>query len=100
MTLQVVPVKGEKPGYEIIDAAINVIKNAGIRYEVCPFETVMEGEYDQLMEILKKAQEKCFETGAHSILSNIKIEWHHDRDASIDEKITKYRGKSGDEIPV
>jgi len=96
MTLQVIPMGSGSKTYGIIDEAIKVIQTSGIRYQVCPFETVLEGDYDKLMNVLKKAQEVCFKYGAESILTHIKIEWHRDRDASIDEKVSKYKGKTKD----
>ena len=50
----------------------------------------MEGEYDEIMKVVKAAQEVCLNTGAESLISNLKIEWHKGKDASMNEKTEKY----------
>ena len=37
----------------IIDEVIDYIKSTGLSYYVGPFETTIEGDYDQLMDIVK-----------------------------------------------
>jgi uncharacterized protein YqgV (UPF0045/DUF77 family) len=77
--------------YAIIDKAIEVIKNSGLTYLVCPFETVIEGTYEEVMKVVKQAQDICFENGAAEIITNLKIQRSSVKDVSIDDKIGKYR---------
>ena len=93
MSLQVIPLGSDLHPYDIVDDAIKVIQASGIAYEVGPFETVMEGDYETLMRVIRDAQEACFGSGATTVLSHIKIEWHQNRSASIDEKVRKYKGE-------
>ena len=77
--------------YHIVDAAIKVIQNSGVRYEVGPLETTLEGDdLDQLIEIAKSAHRACFEAGAGKVVTIIKI-----ADAlegtTIEGKVSKYR---------
>ena len=90
IAFQVIPQSKSREIYDIVDEAIDVISKSGMKYTVCPFETVMEGEYDEIMKVVKAAQEVCLNTGAESLISNLKIEWHKDKDASMNEKIEKY----------
>lgn len=39
----------------IVDQVIDYIKSTGLNYYVGPFETTIEGDYDQLMDIVKSA---------------------------------------------
>lgn len=55
IAIQVIPIAKNKDLYPLVDKAIEVIQQSGVKYQVCPFETVMEGRYDQLMEIVKKS---------------------------------------------
>ncbi|WP_070121661.1 MTH1187 family thiamine-binding protein [Bacillus marinisedimentorum] len=87
---QVLP-KGTENSYEVVDRAIEVVRQSGVKYEVGPMETVMEGELDQLLEIVKRAQDACVEAGASDIMTCIKIHYRPDRDVTIDEKVHKYR---------
>ena len=88
VSVQVLPLHPDP--YPIVDRAIEVIQNSGVKYEVGPLETTLEGELDQLLEIAKAAHRACFVEGVEKVVTLIKI-----ADAvtgtSIDEKVSKYR---------
>ncbi len=88
VALQVLPLVEDL--YPVVDRAIQVIAQSGVRYEVGPMETVMEGPLDKLLEVAKAAHLACFDAGARQVVSIIKI---GDRlgGTSIDEKVAKYR---------
>lgn len=91
LALQIVPLCEGKHPYQIIDKAIEVIANSGVRYEVGPMETVLEGGYEEVMRIAKKAQEACFQAGAGELVVNIKLHLRRDNDVTWEEKMEKYR---------
>ena len=60
--------------YRIVDAAIKTIQDSGVKYEVGPLETTLEGDdLDQLVEIAKSAHRACFQAGAGKVITIIKI---------------------------
>jgi Uncharacterized conserved protein len=89
IALQILPSSKTIHPYTLVDKAIEVIANSGLRYQVTPFETVMEGTYDEIMEIVKKAQEACYEAGADSLMTYVKVQTAK-QDVSIEDKIGKY----------
>lgn len=90
VSLQVLPVVEEKDLYRVVDKVIEYIESTGVKYEVGPMETTMEGELDKLLEIVKKAQEICVDNGAARVVSVVKIDYKPEG-VTIDEKISKYR---------
>jgi len=90
LAVQVLPQSKTVNTYDIVDKAIEVIQKSGIKHLVCPFETVLEGEYDEIMLIVKDLQEACFDAGAESLITNIKIQQSANKDVSIEDKIGKY----------
>ncbi|HBJ2622567.1 UNVERIFIED_ORG: hypothetical protein B2H98_10225 [Clostridium botulinum] len=90
VSLQVVPSVPEEMIYSVVDKVIEYIESTGVKYEVGPMETTMEGELEFLLEIVKKAQEICVEEGAARVISMIKIDYKRDG-VTMDEKIKKYR---------
>ena len=90
VALQILPKSDTKDAYSLVDKAIRVIHDSGVKYKVCPFETVMEGEYDQLMDIVKKVQDICFEQGADEMMVYIKIQRNKNKDVTIEDKMEKY----------
>jgi uncharacterized protein YqgV (UPF0045/DUF77 family) len=89
IALQILPSSSSIHPYALVDKAIEVIAASGLRYKVTPFETVMEGSYENIMEVVKQAQEACYEAGAESLMTYIKIQSSR-KDVSIDDKMGKY----------
>ena len=88
LAVQVVPMGGDL--FQIVDHAISAIAASGLPYEVGPLETVIEGRLDDLLDAAKAAHLACFEAGAESVMTYIKI-GDHIKGTSIDEKVAKYR---------
>jgi len=94
VAIQVLPdVQGEEV-IRIVDRVIDYIKNTGLNYHVGPFETTIEGDFDTLMEIVKKCQQICIEAGAPRVMSYVKIAYAPGEGVwSIDKKISKHNKK-------
>lgn len=92
LALQILPQVDSDKVYAVVDEAIAVIQASGVKYRVCPFETVMEGTYDQLMDIVKRTQEVCFKAGAGQLLVYVKIQNNQHADVAIEDKTGKYDG--------
>ncbi len=90
MAIQILPSSKDVHPYKIIDEAIDLIKQSGLKYRVCPFETVVEGKYDDLSNLIKNIHAKCYAAGAGSIIANIKIQSKKDEDVFIEDKMLKY----------
>ena len=90
VSLQVIPVVPEDRIYPVVDKVIEYIKLQGVKYEVGPMETTMEGELNVLLEIVAKAQEICVASGASRVLSVVKIDYKAEG-VTMNEKIYKYR---------
>lgn len=73
MAIQLLPLQTNKNTLAVIDEAIALIKESGLKHLVCPFETVVEGESAKLYELLQKIQEEVIMHHADEILLNVKI---------------------------
>ena len=69
------------------------IAGTGLRYEVGPFETTIEGDdYDQLMDIVKECQYVAVRAGAKKVSAYVKVVYRPEGEIlSIDQKIGKYK---------
>lgn len=90
LALQILPSVPSEQVYAVVDEAIAVIQASGLKYRVCPFETVIEGTYDEVMTVVRKAQEVCFKAGAAQLLVYIKMQIKKDSDVLIEDKMEKY----------
>ncbi len=75
----------------IVDKVIEYIAQTGLSYFVAPFETTIEGDYDEIMEVIKNCQLIAVENGAPSLKTYVKINYNpHKGVLTIDEKTGKY----------
>lgn len=92
IALQILPTaKNTADSWRIIDEVIKLIKKSGVKYEVGPMETTMEGDLEKLLHIVKKAQKLAVSSGASAVFSNIKIIYNPRGVATIEEKVAKHR---------
>lgn len=76
----------------IVDEVIAYIKSKNLNTVVGPFETTIEGNYEELMEIVKECQLITIKAGAPSVMSYVKINYKPKGQLlSIDEKISKHQ---------
>ena len=73
-----------------VDAAIAIIDESGVPYQVSPLETTMEGNLTDLLGIVQKMNERMIELGSLSIISQVKI-FYKPEGASMDKLTEKYR---------
>ena len=90
LAFQVIPRLREGNNFEVVDKAIEVVKNAKVPYQVGSMETTMKGELDQLLDIVKAAQQACYDAGAIEVITNIKI--HSRAPEATDTFCTYHRG--------
>lgn len=92
LAIQILPLQMSKDDtYGCIDAAIAKVAASGMKYVVCPFETVIEGEYSAVMQLANEMQEACYSNGAKELLVNMKLHRNVEKDMAIDDKVGKYK---------
>ena len=87
IALQVLPLSQGIDRIAIIDQVIAYLQAQSVTMVVTPFETVLEGELDELMRILKEALEVAGQE-ADNVFANVKI--NVGEILSIDDKLEKY----------
>ncbi|MBO5373244.1 MAG: thiamine-binding protein [Lachnospiraceae bacterium] len=92
VAIQVLPkVDSDDEVIRIVDAVIDYIKSTGLSYFVGPCETSIEGEYDELMDVIKECQKVAVRAGAKSVSSYVKINYRPEGEVlTIERKVTKH----------
>ncbi len=90
LSLQIIPLVADEKIYPTVDLVIAMIAASGVKYQVGPMETTMEGELEQLLEIVKSAQAICENAGAKRVLSVVKIDYSP-KGVTMDEKMVNYK---------
>lgn len=87
--IQLLPIDTKEVRWDVVDRAIAIIKQSGLNYKVCPFETVVEGSMKDVMNLIEKIKDSSLEKDCQEILINIKIHAAI-HDLSFEEKLVKY----------
>ncbi len=93
VAIQVLPkVNSDEETIRVVDAVIDYIKSTGLNYFVGPCETSIEGDYDELMEIVKECQKVAIKAGAKSVSAYVKINYRPEGEVlTIEKKVTKHQ---------
>lgn len=92
VAIQVLPhVEGDENVIAVVNEVIAYIKSTGLNYFVGPCETSIEGDYDELMEIVKQCQLVAIKAGAKSVSAYVKINYRPEGDVlTIEKKVRKH----------
>ena len=66
---------------------IRIFDDAGLEYELTSMGTIIEGEWDQVMPIIKRAHEKLFDLGITRVSTLIKIDDRRDKKVNRNDKV-------------
>lgn len=90
ISIQILPMNTDTTTViKVVDKVIEYIQSCNVSMVVGPFETTMEGEVHQLLEILNQCILIAGEEH-ENIFSNVKISYRKEGVLSIDDKISKY----------
>lgn len=93
-SIQILPVVEDRHPYEWVDEAIEIIRRSGIRYEVGPFSTIVEGEYKSVMKVIDEVNEYLFQRGCREWINSIQIQIRSGGDITAGEKTEKFKSAS------
>ncbi|MBT2648253.1 thiamine-binding protein [Bacillus sp. ISL-34] len=88
ISIQIIP-KGENV-IPMVDEAIKIIEESGVKYEVHPLETTMEGELSDLFAVIEKMNVRMIEIGSPNVISQVKI-LYQPSGITMDTLTEKYR---------
>ncbi len=77
--ISVVPLGTATPGVSsYVAACLEVVADSGLNYQLTPMGTVIEGEIDEILPVLRRMHEVPFGRGAQRVSTLIKIDDRRD----------------------
>ncbi|MBU7317671.1 MTH1187 family thiamine-binding protein [Paenibacillus oleatilyticus] len=64
-----------------------------IQFQMTPMSTIIEGELQDLFQVLRRLHEAPFQHGAQRVSTSIKIDDRRDKNASMEQKLRSVRDK-------
>ena len=90
-SIQILPIVQDKHPYEWVDEAIAIIQQSGIKHEVGPFTTILEGTYNEVMKVVNDVNEFLYAKSCNEWISSIQIQIRSNGDIIGDEKTEKFK---------
>lgn len=89
VAIQLLPITQKNNMIELIDKAIDLIETSKLKYRVCPFETVVEGTYSEIFNLVDLIRTSTLNNGCEELIINLKV--HASKvDLFFDDKTEKY----------
>ena len=67
--------------------------SAGLNYELTAMGTIIEGDLDQILKLVRRLHEVPFNSGAHRVSTMIKIDDRRDKKGTISQKVKSVEDK-------
>lgn len=74
---------------EYLEPVIKEIEKSGLKYMLCPMGTVVEGNMDEILELVKRCHEAIFRAGAKRVVISLRIDDRVDKPLTIEGKLGK-----------
>ena len=85
--------KGESVS-KYVSRSLDIISNSGVDYRLNPMGTVLEGEWDDVMAVVKQCHEKM-SADCGRITCSIKIDYRKGKTGRLDSKIAAIEAQLG-----
>lgn len=85
--------KGESVGVYVAEL-LDIIDRSGVPYRLGPLGTCLEGEWDQVMSVIKQCHEHLARQ-SNRIACTIKMDWRQGHNGSLDRKVRSVEEKVG-----
>ena len=89
-SIQILPIVQDRHPYDWVDEAILVIQQSGIKYEIGPFATVLEGTYAEVMGVVNAVNEHLISKQCNEWIASVQVNMRSKSDITADEKVSKF----------
>jgi uncharacterized protein (TIGR00106 family) len=72
-----------------------ILRESGLKHELTAMGTIVEGDLDQILAVIRRMHESPFAQGAVRVSTLIKIDDRRDKEHTIDRKMRSVREKLG-----
>ncbi|GGI41886.1 thiamine-binding protein [Mammaliicoccus stepanovicii] len=89
MSIQIIPKHHTTGVIPLVDEAISIIDQSGLKYEVHPLDTTVEGDMNSCLILIEQINERMVELECDSIISQVKF-YHVPEGITMETLTEKY----------
>lgn len=90
----IVPLGRSASVSDVIAQVLKIVMDSGVRYKANPMGTVIEGEWDELMGLVKKCHDEAMRD-AERVVTSIKIDDYKGKGYRLEKKLESVEQKLG-----
>jgi uncharacterized protein (TIGR00106 family) len=92
--VSIVPLGIGKTGVsEYVAGAIEELKKSGLKFQLTPMGTIIEGDLDKVLAVIRRMHETPFQKGAKRVYTMIKLDDRRDKESSMEYKVKSVEEK-------
>ena len=88
--------KGESVS-EYVKGNLEIIHASGLPYKLGPMGTCLEGDYDEVMDVVRMCYERLSQD-SDRIACQVKMDWHRGHSGRLDSKVETLKAKTGHDL--
>lgn len=92
--LSIYPLDGEHFSQDVAKV-VHVLEQAGVQYRVGPMSTSIEGELDQILDIVKQCHYAVAEGGRSRVVTQLTIDDHKHESYSLSDAVARVEQQLG-----
>jgi len=93
-SITVVPLGTKSPSLsQYVAASLQVLEESGLKYQLTPMATVIEGELDAVLTLAAKMHSSLFSDEVVRVSTTIKIDERRDKNLTMAGKVNAVKGK-------
>jgi uncharacterized protein (TIGR00106 family) len=74
-----------------VSQAREVVEKRGLQYQITPMSTMVEGELDDLMSLVKEVHNMPFSAGVERVITNVTIDERRDKEMNMHNMVEAAR---------
>ncbi len=82
---------------KFVAGCVQLVKESGLKYQLTPMGTILEGELDDIFALVRKMHESPFNAGAQRVSTLIKIDDRRDCEHTMERKLRSVQQRLNNE---
>ncbi len=92
--VSITPLGTASPGVsQYVAGCVRIVRESGLSYQLTPMGTIIEGELDDILRVIRQMHEAPFAAGAERVSTLVKIDDRRDKPHTMARKITSVTEK-------
>lgn len=96
----IVPIGSGTSLSDYVAEAVGVAMRSGLKAKLTPTSTILEGDLDEIMKVVREMHESQFLKGAKRVLTIIKIDDRRDKEVTMEYKLEVVERKLRERMEV